>query len=63
MGELMECMCQECGISHIIDLETISLEDFEGGGGKLVSNLFCSECGGQLVLNKKAGEEPNYRLK
>jgi len=55
-------MCLNCGISHYIATDTISLEDLAETKMKLVRNIFCSECGGYLALICKAGDEPCYRL-
>ncbi|MBW2072532.1 MAG: hypothetical protein JRI89_14925 [Deltaproteobacteria bacterium] len=63
MSELMECMCQECGISHYLPEDTITLEDPANSEVRLLSGIFvCSECGGALALIGKAGDEPSYRL-
>ena len=63
MSEEMECMCLNCGISHYIDRDSLTLEDLDNDEIKLVKNLFCSECSGVLALICKAGDEPNYKLK
>ena len=63
MNEKMECMCLNCGISHYIDRDRISLEDLDNDEMKIVRNIFCSECGSVLALVCKAGDEPNYKLR
>ncbi len=61
MENLMECMCLECGVSIYLDLGQIAVEEAADSKMKLVSNLFCTECGGLLALRGRAGDEPNYR--
>lgn len=61
MNDEMECMCLECGISVLLSLETIALGDFVEGQRRQVDNIFCTECGGPLVLVGKAGDEAYYR--
>jgi hypothetical protein len=63
MAEEMECMCLECGISLYLDASIVALEDSGASETKLLRNIFCSECGGQLMLVGKAADEPHYRLK
>jgi hypothetical protein len=63
MGEEMECMCLQCGISLYLDALSVSLEDSGTSETKLLRNTFCSECGGPLMLIGKAANEPHYRLK
>jgi Zn finger protein HypA/HybF involved in hydrogenase expression len=63
MGEEMECMCQQCGISTYLPAELISLENPANTEVKLLSHIHaCENCGGQLALVGKAGDEPHYRL-
>jgi DNA-directed RNA polymerase subunit RPC12/RpoP len=62
MNEQMECMCLDCGISLLLPREVISLDDDVGESAKLLRKLFCTECGGQLILIGAAGAEPHYRL-
>ena len=63
MSEEMECMCQQCGISTYLPADMISLEDPANTEVKLLSAIHaCENCGGQLALVGKAGEEPHYRL-
>jgi transposase len=63
MSEEMECMCQQCGISLHIPVELISLEDPANTEVKLLSSIHvCENCGGQLALVGKAGDEPHYRM-
>ena len=63
MSEEMECMCLQCGISVYLDVLSIALEDSGTSETKLLRNIFCSECGGHLMLIGKAADEPHYRLK
>lgn len=64
MSQEMECMCQQCGMSSHIAEGDIVLEDPANVELKLLSKLLvCQNCGGQLVLVGKAGDEPHYRLK
>ena len=64
MAEEMECMCQECGMSVYLPSDLISLQDPANAEVKLLSSvLACENCGGQLGLIGKAGDEPYYRLK
>lgn len=63
MSGEMECMCQQCGISIYIPADLISLEDPANTEVKMLSSLHvCEQCGGQLALVGKAGDEPHYRL-
>ncbi len=62
MDQEMECMCLQCGISLHIGFDLLSLEDIADSKLKLVSNSYCVECGGALVLVGKAGDEANYRF-
>ena len=63
MGEQMECMCQQCGVSIYIPADLISLEDPASTEAKLLSSLHvCEQCGGQLALVGRAGDESYYRL-
>jgi DNA-directed RNA polymerase subunit RPC12/RpoP len=63
MSEEMECMCLQCGISLYLDVLSVALEDPGTSETKLLKNVFCSECGGQLMVIGKAADEPHYRLK
>jgi len=58
MNEKTECMCQNCGIYHHIDTHIITSDDLPDGEMKLVRNIFCSECGGELVIIGKDNDEP-----
>jgi hypothetical protein len=63
MSQEMECMCQQCGMSSHIAEGEIVLEDPSNLESKLLSSLLvCQNCGGQLVLVGKVGDEPHYRL-
>jgi len=61
MADHMECMCQECGISSHFLVTDLSYDEAGPGGRRLVQNLFCPECGGQLFVVGRVGEEPHYR--
>jgi hypothetical protein len=64
MSEEMECMCLECGMSNFLRQSDISMEDPTNSESKpLGSLLVCANCGGQLSLVGKAGDEPFYRTK
>jgi hypothetical protein len=63
MPEQIECMCVHCGISVYLDMDLVSLDDGFNPAVTTLNNLFCTECGGQLTVVGKAGEEPHYRLK
>jgi hypothetical protein len=62
MSEELECMCLNCGISVYLSADAIVLDDSAGLAARLVKNCFCTECGGQLTVVGKAGDEPLYRL-
>jgi Zn finger protein HypA/HybF involved in hydrogenase expression len=63
MDEEMECMCMECGVSNYLAADMVIMDDQEGTNSKLLSSLLvCPNCGGQLKLIGKAGDEPYYRL-
>lgn len=63
ISQEMECMCQQCGISvHLLEGD-ILMEDPASIESKLLDMLLvCKNCGGQLALVGKAGDEPFYRL-
>lgn len=61
MTDSWECMCLECGISNMIELEGVILDELQDGGIKVVRDVYCSECGGPLLIVGRAGEEPFYR--
>lgn len=61
--DLIECICLECGISRYIEQKIISEEGPDISGKSIVNSVFCTECGGRLIVNCRAGEEPYYRLK
>jgi len=64
MNEEMECMCMECGMSNYLPKSNIVMEDPSISESKILDALLvCSNCGGQLSLIGKAGDEPFYRLK
>lgn len=53
----LECMCLNCGIYHYIEPLGASLdEEFPGSDTRLLTNVFCSECGGDLVVVKKEND-------
>ncbi len=56
----MECLCLECGISNYLELEGQTPETPGSGGEKILANIFCSACGGPLLVRGPAGEEPFY---
>jgi hypothetical protein len=63
MSQEMECVCRECGISVYLFETDIALEDPASSDSKLLDRLLvCQNCGGQLALVGKAGDEPRYRL-
>ena len=64
MSDEMECMCMDCGISNLFPADYIALEDPSAVDSKIIDTvLVCEQCGGQLMLVGKAGDEPHYRLK
>jgi hypothetical protein len=64
MTKEMECMCMGCGISNCFPEDDIALEDPSAVDSKIIDSLLvCEQCGGQLMLAGKAGDEPFYRLK
>lgn len=63
MDRDIECMCTNCGISLLIPMGEIVLDDTViSCDQRLVRNLFCTECGGALAMIGLAGEQPHYRL-
>ncbi len=58
--EQMECMCAQCGISHYLETGTFSMEVVRDFEYPLVTNLWCSQCGGMLFVVGKAGAQPHY---
>ena len=63
MSSEMECMCLECGMSVHVSEDLIAMDSSDSGSKVLDSILICQNCGGQLKLVGKAGDEPFYRLK
>jgi hypothetical protein len=64
ISQEMECMCQQCGISVHLPESDIVMENPTSVESKLLDMLLvCQNCGGQLALVGKAGDEPHYRLK
>lgn len=61
MGVLMECLCLDCGISNYLDLENLSLDAPAGSDMRVITNTFCADCGGAMVLIGKAGDEAYYK--
>ena len=55
-----ECLCLQCGISNYLVLEDLPLDALESSETKILANIFCSECGGPLLVRGAAGEEPFY---
>jgi hypothetical protein len=55
-----ECLCLQCGISNDLVLEDLSLEALEPSETKILTDIFCSVCGGSLLVRGVAGEEPFY---
>ncbi len=63
MGEEMEFMCLECGASNYLPADSVTMDEQEGTDSKLLDSLLvCQNCGGQLKLIGRAGDEPYYRL-
>jgi hypothetical protein len=62
MNEQMECMCLNCGVSLFLPREVISLDERVGENTRMLRDVFCTECGGLLILVGAAGAEPHYRL-
>ena len=64
MTKEMECMCMNCGVSSYFPADYITLEDPSAVDSKIIDSLLvCEQCGGQLMLVGKAGDEPHYRFK
>lgn len=62
MSDEMECMCLECGISSHFPALELSFDTVPGFTGKrIVTNLFCPQCGGGLLVVGRVGEEPFYQ--
>jgi hypothetical protein len=55
-----ECLCLQCGISNYLVLEGLPLDAWEPSDNKILASIFCSECGGPLLVRGAAGEEPFY---
>ena len=61
MSGQVECMCLQCGVSlHVDRGDLVCLEINPETGRTVVDNLFCTACGGMLLLVGTAGEEPCY---
>ena len=64
MSNKVECMCMQCGISIYLSEDSIIMDDSSDPDSKLLDMLLaCEQCGGQLRLMGKSGDEPFYRLK
>ena len=50
MDEKTEGLCLNCGIYHHLDPNSISTDDLPDSNMKLIENVFCTECGGELVI-------------
>ncbi|MBI5582562.1 MAG: hypothetical protein HY892_01940 [Deltaproteobacteria bacterium] len=59
----VECLCLECGISNYLELEGQALDALVPEEAKILVNIFCSECGGPLLVRGKAGAEPFYDVR
>ncbi len=62
MGEMMECMCLQCGISNHLDVEGLVFDRDPESDLVLIRHPFCTQCGGTLALIGRAGDEPRYRV-
>ena len=62
MSNEIECMCLECGMSIHMPEDLIALDPSDPDSKLLDILLVCENCGGQLKLVGKAGDEPSYRL-
>jgi hypothetical protein len=62
MSNEMECMCLGCGMSIHMPEDLITMDPSDSDSKLLDSLLVCENCGGQLKLVGKAGDEPIYRL-
>lgn len=63
MDREVECMCLDCGVSLYLEAGLMVLGGFIEGDMRVVDNIYCSQCGGQLFVVGKAGEEPAYRTR
>ncbi len=61
MNHEMECMCLACGISTHLDEDVITGQEEETENPEVLSLIFCPECGGQLLVVGRAGEESHYK--
>lgn len=60
MSDRMECMCLDCGISHYISVADLAIEISPEFEYPVVSNIFCTKCGGLMFVVGKEGEQPFY---
>ncbi len=58
--DMMECMCLNCGISHYISARELSTDIDPYLTYPVVTNIYCTECGGMMFVVGKAGEQPRY---
>ncbi len=64
MNNKIECMCMHCGISIYLPEDSVIMDDSSDTDSKLLDSLLiCEQCGGQLMLVGKSGDEPFCRLK
>jgi len=64
MSNEIECMCMQCGVSICLPEDSVIMEDSSDPNSKLLDILLvCEQCGGQLKIVGKKGDEPFYRLK
>jgi hypothetical protein len=63
VSKQLECICLNCGIYHYIEPLGASLEEeFPGSETRLLTNVFCSECGGDLAIvgKEKDGQQEEF---
>ncbi len=58
--ERRECLCLQCGISNYLVLADLPPDAWEPSETKVLAGIFCSDCGGPLLVRGAAGEEPFY---
>jgi len=63
ISQEMECMCQQCGMFVYLPEDDVVMQDPSSVESKLIDIMIaCQNCGGQLALVGKAGDEPHCRV-
>jgi hypothetical protein len=62
MSQDWECMCMTCGVSVYLNLDGVVFDETMAEKIQMLKNVFCPECGGQMGVIGKAGDQPFYEV-